>query len=81
MLTRVKDALLPEKQSKVVYLIPCSFGKTYIRETIWRLETRTREHQDTCKKGMMEKSAPAEHVWENHHPIRWEETSVVDQAR
>ena len=24
---------------------------------------------------MMEKSAVAEHVWENHHPIHWEETT------
>ena len=30
---------------------------------------------------MMEKSAVAEHVWENHHPINWEETSVLDRAK
>ena len=81
MLTKVKDALPPEKQSKVVYRIPCSCGKTYIGETVRRLETRTKEHKDACRKGMTEKSALAEHAWENHHPIRWEETSVVDRAR
>ena len=81
MLTKVKDALPPEKQSRVVYRIPCSCGKVYIGETIRRLETRTKEHQDACRKGMTEKSAIAEHAWENHHPINWEETSVVDRAR
>ena len=23
----------------------------------------------------------AEHAWENHHPNKWEETTVVDQAK
>ena len=31
--------------------------------------------------GMMEKSAVAEHVRENHHPIDWEETTVLDHGR
>ena len=30
---------------------------------------------------MMEKSAVAEHVWENHHPTNWEETTVLDHDR
>ena len=29
----------------------------------------------------MEKSVVAEHVWENHHPIHWEETIVLDHGR
>ena len=29
----------------------------------------------------MEKSAVAEHAWENHHPIDWEETTVLDRGR
>ncbi len=31
--------------------------------------------------GTLEKSALAEHAWENHHPIKWEEATVIDQAR
>ena len=46
-----------------------------------RLETRMVEHRDACQKGTLEKSALAEHAWESHHPIKWEETTVVDQAR
>ena len=40
-----------------------------------------KEHQDACQNGTLEKSALAEHAWENHHPIKWEETTVIDQAR
>ena len=29
----------------------------------------------------MEKSAVAEHAWENHHLIHWEETTVLDHGR
>ena len=68
MLTKVKDTLSLGKQSNVVYRISCSCGQVYIGETRWRLETRLKEHRDACKRGMMEESAVAEHVWENHHP-------------
>ena len=37
ILTRVKDTLPLEKQSGVVYQIPCSCGLVYIGETIRRL--------------------------------------------
>ena len=30
---------------------------------------------------MTEKSAVAEHAWDNKHSINWEETSIIDQAR
>ena len=29
----------------------------------------------------MEKSAVAEHAWEHHHPIHWEETTVLNHGR
>ena len=48
VLTKVKDTLPVEKQSKVVYQIPCSCGMTYIGETARRLKTRMKEHQDAC---------------------------------
>ena len=81
MLTRVKDTLGMEKRSKVVYQIPCSCGKKYIGETVRRLEMRMKEHRNACQKGALEKSALAEHAWENHHPTKWEEATVIDQAR
>ena len=81
MLTKVKGTLPLGKQSNVVYGVPCSCGLVYIRETRQRLETRLKDHRDACKRGMMEKSAVAEHAWENHHPIHWEETTVLDHTR
>ena len=30
---------------------------------------------------MMAKFAVAEHAWENHHLIDWEETAVLDHSR
>ena len=85
MLTKVKDTLALEKRSKVVYQVPCSCGETWgmadTAKTLRRLETRMKEHRDACQKGTLEKSALAEHAWENHHPIRWEEATVTDQAR
>ena len=64
----------------MVYQVPCSCGEAYIGETVRRLETRMKEHQDACQKGALEKSAFAEHAWESHHPIRWEETTVDPQG-
>ena len=78
MLTRVRDTLCIGKQSNVVYRIPYSCGQIYIRETRQRLETRLKEHLDACVREMMEKSAAAEHAWENHNLILWEETTVLD---
>ena len=64
-----------------MYRIPCSCGQVYIGKAIKRLETRMKEHQDACKKGTLSKSAVAEHTWERHHTIRWEETAVLTQVR
>ena len=50
-------------------------------ETVRRLETRLKEHIDTCEKGMWERSAMAEHAWVEGHRILWEEASIVDRAR
>ena len=82
MLTRVKDTLPLEKYSNVVYRIPCSgCSKVYTGETIRRLETRFKEHQEVLRRGMTEKSAVAEHAWDNQHSINWKEASIIDQAR
>ena len=70
-----------EKQSRVVYQIPCRSGQVYIRETIRQLEARLKEHWNACERGTLENSTVAEHVWERHHPINWEETIVLIHAR
>ena len=40
-----------------------------------------KEHRDACVKQDLQKSAIAEHAWTNDHPIRWEESKVIDKAR
>ena len=37
--------------------------------------------KDACEKGVMEKSAVVEQVWENNHPIHWEKTTVLDHGK
>ena len=59
--------------------IPFSCGQVYIGEIRQRLETRLKEHWDAYEKGMMEKSAIAEHALENHYSIQ--ETTVLDHGR
>ena len=79
-LTRVKDPLPLEKQSMVVYRVPCACGQAYIGKTIRRLESRIKEHKDACNRGQLEKSAIAEHAWRHDHPIMWQNTQVLDRA-
>ena len=80
MLTKVKDPLPIEKQSNVVYEIPCTCGKVYIGETKRHLGTRLKEHKDACVKCQTDKSAIAEHAWAEDHPINWSGTKILQRA-
>ena len=80
LLTRAKDHLPIDKQSNVVYEVPCTCGKVYIGETKRRLGTRIKEHKDACVKCLTDKSAIAEHAWTNDHPINWAGTKVLQRA-
>jgi hypothetical protein len=80
LLTKVKDPLPTEKQSSVVYEVPCTCGKVYIGETKRRLGTRLKEHKDACVKCLTDKSAIAEHAWTNDHPINWDGTKILQRA-
>ncbi len=79
-LTKVKDTTPITTESSIEYSIPCSCGKVYIGETTRRLEQRVKEHQDACKRVDEKVSSIAEHAWQQHHPIKWEEVRVVDRA-
>ncbi len=37
-------------------------------------------HRQTSKRGDEKISAIAEHAWQQHYPITWEEVKVVDRA-
>ena len=63
---QIKDTAPISKQPNVVYHIPCSCGQVYIGD---RMEVRMKGYWDTCEKGMTEKLAVVQHVWENYHAI------------
>ena len=64
----------------LVYLVACSCGQAYIGKTIWRLESRIKEHRDASSNGQLEKSTIAEHAWKHDQPIEWNDTQVLDRA-
>ena len=70
-LVRVKDPIPIEQKSGVAYEVPCSCGKVYIGETKRTLETRMKEHRAAARLGQLEKSAVAEHAWQDGHTIDW----------
>ena len=41
---------------------------------------RVKQHKDACNKGYTEKSAIAEHQWDQQHQVKWENTRVLDRA-
>ena len=42
-----------------------------------RLQTRLRENQDAYQTGALESQW---HAWQDHHSIKWEETTVMTRA-
>ena len=80
LLTKVKDSLPKEKLAGVVCQIACQCGKVYVGKTQWRLETRVKEHRDTCNKGDTWKSVIAEHQSDQQHQVDWDATRVLDRA-
>ena len=79
-LTKIKDTDPILKKSSIVYSIPCSCGLKYIGETKRNLETRLKEHQTATRRGETEKSAIAEHAWEEQHLPQWENIEILDHA-
>ena len=80
MLTKVKDTL-------DYLLIQCGISyPLQLRPSLHRRDqTETGDETEgtprCLQRGMMEKSAVAEHAWEHHHPIHREETTVLDHDR
>ena len=79
-LVRVKDPIPIEKKSGVVYEVPCSCGKVYIGETKRFLKTRMKEHRAAARLGQLEKSAVAEHAWQDGHTIDWSDVRILDET-
>ena len=39
-----------------------------------------KEHKAATRRGELEKSAIAEHAWNHHHQVEWDEIKVLDEA-
>ena len=70
IVTKVKDKVPTEKQTGIVYTIPCSnCDIQYIGETGRSLQTRGCEHKRSVRGSKVEQSALAEHVQQTGHTI------------
>ena len=81
MLSKVKDPVLPEDRSGVIYKLGCLCGDFYIRQTGRGVNTWIKEHKAACRLAKFEKSAVAEHAWQDGHVIEWDQAEIVDTAK
>ena len=80
LLTKVKDPVPQEEKTGVVYKISCDCGDHYIGETGRTPGTRVKEHLSACKYARFERSAVAEHAWQDGHRIDLEGVEGLDVA-
>ena len=74
VLTSVKDNVPMDKQTGIVYSIPCSdCNIQYIAETGRALQTRKQEDKRSVEQQRVEQSALAEHVKQTGHNISWDD--------
>ena len=77
----MKDTNQTLNKLSVVYSIHCSCGQNYIGETKRKLEARLIDYQTATRRGETNKSAIAEHTWEEQHQRIWNSIKVIDHAR
>ena len=71
----------PQEDKSKCWVIQSQWnGEVHIVKTIWRLESRLKEHKDACNGGQLEKSAIADYAWRHNHHIEWSNLAVIDQA-
>lgn len=79
----IKEKLVKTKpENKIdtkncIYQIPCECGQSYIGETKRPLVTRLSEHKRHTLRGETDKSGVANHCWEFHHRMQWEDTKIL----
>ena len=82
MLMRPKDPVPQEERVGVVYKIPCrDCTKTYVRQSGRTLAMKLKVHQRAVRKGDVNASAIAEHVWNKQHCMDWSAAEVVDSEQ
>lgn len=70
----VKDRAPPKDQSNLVYEIDCQCGKTYIGQTMQKLNTRLQQHRNgTGKTGL------TAHIKETGHTMDFDNVKILDK--
>ena len=81
ILTRVKDPTPPDERPGVIHKIKCICGDFYVGETKRTLATRIKEHKAACRLAAFERSAVAEHAWQEGHEINWDDVEILDNTK
>ena len=79
--TRLKDPILPDTRPGIIYKIKCICGDLYVGKTKRTLATRIKEHKAACRLTAFERSAVAEHAWQEGHEINWDDVEILDKAK
>ena len=75
-LMQVKNRTSEQKQTRVVYKIPCKkCPEVYVRETKRTLKVTLSEHRQAVKRGDP-KNGIAVHVQKTNHRINWDDATV-----
>ena len=74
----MKDPVPQEDRTGVIYKISCHCRDHYIGETKRTLGTRVKEHLTACKYARFERSAVADHAWQDGHRIDWKGVEILD---
>ena len=78
--SKIKDKVVDEKETGVVYSIPCKdCDVQYIGQTGRAFLTRKREHISSVRNFKTEKSALAEHSCNLDHRIAWDRASILSK--
>jgi hypothetical protein len=75
LLRPVKDSLGLRKPG--VYRIPCECGKVYIGQTGLSVDIMLKEHQQHVRLEHSDKSAIAEHIFDQAHRIQIHDASIL----
>ena len=58
-----------------------AYVETCVGETKRTLATRIKENKAACRLAAFERSAVAEHAWQEGHEINWDDVEILDNAK